>query len=85
MRLSTPYLEARGPLGARNVQLAVQSTLARLADFPYLGRAQSKAGLRKLGVPRFRYNIYYTVDAVLDEVIIVTVRHTSRKRVYRDK
>jgi plasmid stabilization system protein ParE len=43
-------LVARSPLGARNVQLALQVTFSRLADFPGLGRRQSRANVRKIGV-----------------------------------
>jgi toxin ParE1/3/4 len=78
------YLAARSPAGARNVQLAMQATFAQLADFPYSGRAQTRPRLRKLGVPRYPYNVYYTVDDVADEVIIVTVRHTARAPEFRD-
>ena len=72
------YLVARSPLGARNVQLAMQSTFTQLAAFPYLGRAQTSPSLLKLGVTRYPYNVYYTVDQAADEVVIITVRHTSR-------
>ena len=78
------YLVARNPAGARSVQLAMQSTFTRLADFPFLGRAQAKPTLRKIGVPRYPYNVYYTVDVQAEEVIIITVRHTSRAPESRD-
>jgi toxin ParE1/3/4 len=72
------YLVVRSPLGARNVQLAMQATFAQLTDFPGLGRRQRTAGLRKLGVGRYPYNIYYSVDEQAGEVVILSVRHTSR-------
>lgn len=72
------YLMERSPLGARRVQLAMQSTFALLADFPYLGREQKMATLRRIGVPHYPFNIYYTVDDQAQEVIVITVRHTSR-------
>lgn len=77
-------LVARSPIGARNVQLAIQSTFARLADFPYLGRAQSHPGLRKIGVARYPYNIYYTVDGTADEIIIIAVLHAARAPEFYD-
>lgn len=72
------HLVSRSPLGARNVQLALQATLSRLADFPGLGRRQRTAKVRKIGVGRYPYNIYYTVDQDADEVVILSVRHMSR-------
>jgi plasmid stabilization system protein ParE len=45
------YLVVRSPLGARNVQLAMQSTFTQLADFRYLGHEQTTPTLRKIGVP----------------------------------
>ena len=78
------YLVARSSVGARNVQLAMQSTFARLGEFPYLGRAQSHPGLRKIGVARYPYNIYYTVDGTADEIIIIAVRHAARAPEFYD-
>lgn len=72
------YLVVRSPLGAGNVQLAMQATFAQLANFPGLGRRQRTTGLRKLGVGRFPYNVYYSVDEQADEIIIISVRHASR-------
>ena len=56
----------------------MQSTFTQLAAFPNLGRKQTSQDLHKLGVSRYPYNVYYTVDEVADEVVIITVRHTSR-------
>ncbi len=72
------YLVARSPLGARNVQLAMDATFAQLTHFPGLGRRQRSAGVRKIGVGRYPYNVYYIVDDQADEIVIISVRHTSR-------
>jgi plasmid stabilization system protein ParE len=78
------YLAARSPIGARNVQLAMQSTFSRLSEFPYLGRSQAHQGLRKIGVSRYPYNVYYVVDEAADEIAIVAVRHMSRAPEFYD-
>ena len=78
------YLVARSPMGARNVQLAMQSTFTQLAEFPYLGRAQTSPNLRKLGVARYPYSVYYTFDEQAEEIVIITVRHTSRAPEFYD-
>ena len=72
------YLVTRSPLGARNVQLAMDATFAQLTSFPGLGRQQRTSGLRKIGVGRFPYNVYYSIDEQADEIVIISVRHTSR-------
>lgn len=72
------YLVVLSPLGARNVQLAMQATFAQLANFPGLGRRQRTANVRKVGVGRYPYNVYYCIDEQADEIVIVSVRHTSR-------
>ena len=74
----TDYLIVRSPLGARNVQLAMDATLAQLTNFPGLGRRQRTTGVRKIGVGRYPYNVYYCVDQQADEIVIISVRHTSR-------
>lgn len=78
------YLVARSLVGARNVQLALKTTFSRLVEFPQLGRAQNHPGLRKVGVARYPYNIYYIVDEVRDEVVIISVRHMARAPEFDD-
>ena len=72
------YLVQRSPAGARNLQQALDTTFERLSMFPGLGRRQRNKRVRKIGVGRFPYNVYYIVDEQADEVVIVSVRHTSR-------
>lgn len=72
------YLVQRSPAGARNLQQAIDATFAQLAMFPGLGRLQRTKGVRKIGVGRFPYKAYYIVDEQADEVVIVSVRPTSR-------
>jgi plasmid stabilization system protein ParE len=40
------YLAERSPLGARNVQLAMDATFMQLTHFPGLGRRQRTVGVR---------------------------------------
>lgn len=68
----------RSPLGARNVQLAMQATFTQLTNFPGLGRRQRTPNVRKIGVGRYPYNVYYNIDERADEIVIISVRHTSR-------
>jgi toxin ParE1/3/4 len=72
------YLVMQRPLGVRYVLLAMQGTFAQRAEFPGLGRRQRTAGPRKLGVGRYPYNVYYSIDDQAGEIVIISVRHTSR-------
>lgn len=72
------YLVARSPVGARNVQLAIDATFMQLTEFPALGRRQRTPGVRKIGVGRYPYNVYYWIDTQANEIVILSVRHTSR-------
>lgn len=72
------YLVQRSPRGARNVQRAIDRTFSQLTEFPFLGRRQRAAGVRKIGVGQYPYNVYYTADVDANEVVIIAVRHTSR-------
>ena len=56
----------------------MQATFAQLAVFPGLGRRQRTAGVRKIGVGRHPYSVYYSIDEQADEIVIISVRHTSR-------
>ena len=49
------HLQARSPRGAANVRSAILATLGLLVEFPRLGRAQSVATVRKIGVRRYPY------------------------------
>lgn len=79
------YLAAHSPLGARNVQLALNATFSQLTKFPGLGRRQRTEGVRKIGVGRFPYNVYYAVDEQAAEIVILPVRHTSRAPRFFDR
>ena len=78
------YLAARSAIGARSVQQAMQSTFAQLEEFPYLGRAQTLPRLRKIGVARYPYNVYDTVNDGMDEIIVISVSHASRAPEFYD-
>lgn len=49
-----------------------------LADMPYQGRELDEPNARVIVVPRFRYFIFYTIEA--DEIHVTHIRHTSRRR-----
>jgi plasmid stabilization system protein ParE len=78
------YLRARNPSAALAVRDAILRSLQDLALFPAIGRRQNVEGVRKLVTRRYRYLIYYTIDQVAEEVVILTIQHSARRRAYLD-
>ena len=56
------YLMPRSPQGALRVRAAILRTLQSLTVFPLLGRRQTVEGVRKIGVRKYPYFIYYSID-----------------------
>jgi toxin ParE1/3/4 len=71
------YIRKRNPRAAIDVETAIQSTIALLADYPGLGRERPELGARALSVPRYPYTAYYHVEG--DEIWIVHIRDDRRK------
>jgi toxin ParE1/3/4 len=78
------YLRERNPAAALRVRDAVLKSFQNLAIFPYIGRRQVVEGVRKIVTRRYRYLVYYTVDANADEVIVLSIQHPARERTHRD-
>jgi toxin ParE1/3/4 len=74
------YLREKNPAAA----LRVRETVQNLAVFPYMGRRQMLEGVRKIVTRRYRYLVYYTVDASADEVIVLSIQHPARARAHQD-
>jgi plasmid stabilization system protein ParE len=79
------YLTARSPQGARNVRAAILKTLAGLSKFPRSGRMQTVTGVRKIGVRRYPYLIYYVVDDAAKVIALLTIQHAASERDYTDR
>ena len=73
------FIRAKNPAAAERVRASILESLESLVLFPRIGRLQSE-GVRKLVTPKYRYIVYYTVDEVFDEVIVLTARHPARER-----
>jgi toxin ParE1/3/4 len=78
------YLTPRSPQGAANVKAAILATFKTLKTLPHSGKPQTTPGVRKLGVGRYPYNVFYAVDDATDEIMIFTIFHTARDRDYID-
>ena len=78
------YLRERNPAAAQRVRAAILESLGLLSTFPELGRHQTTEGVRKLVTRKYRYVVYYTVDTVASEVVILSIQHPARRREHQD-
>lgn len=78
------FLAARNPQAARRVRAAILESLQHLLLFPRSDRRQRVEGVRKHVTRRYRYLIYYTVDDVGDEIVVVSIMHSAREREFPD-
>lgn len=79
------YLIPLSPQGARNVRAAILASFEDLLLFPRMGRLQSVALVRKISAGKYPYLIYYFVDDVAGEIVILTIQHGAREREYEDR
>jgi plasmid stabilization system protein ParE len=78
------YLRKRNPAAAVRVRGAIYDSLRNLILFPRSGRVQTTAGVRKIVTRKYSYIVYYLVDETADEVVILSVKHSSREREHED-
>jgi toxin ParE1/3/4 len=77
LRTAYRYLAKESPMAAAAFLDAVEELEANLARFPAIGFESHHRGVRSLPISRYRYRIFYRVDA--DAVRIIRIRHTSRR------
>ena len=78
------YLASRSHVGAERVRVAILVTLQTMAHLPHIGRLQTTDRVRKIAAHRYPYLIYYRVDDDAAEVVVLTIQHSARQRVFRD-
>ena len=71
------YLLERRPSSVAGFADLVDEAVARLLDYPYSAEETEEPEVRRVHIRRFRYSIFYTVKK--DEVVILHVRHASRR------
>ncbi len=72
------YIRAENPMAAARVRAAILESLQVLISFPHIGRRQNVEDVRKLITRRFGYLVYYQLDEVASEIIVLAVRHPAR-------
>jgi plasmid stabilization system protein ParE len=78
------YIRRESPGGALRVRAAILQSLDLLAQFPKAGRLQSIEDVRKLVVRRYPYLVYYRISEAGDEILVLTIQHPAKERVFFD-
>lgn len=72
------YIAERSPQGARKVQARISDMIALVSQYPYAGTSTNDPGLRYFAASPYPYLIFYEVNEIEDEVIIIALRHSAR-------
>jgi len=78
------YVHERSPKSALRVRTAILQSLQDLILFPELGGRQTVEGVRKLVTRRYPYLVYYNLDQMADEIVVLAIRHAARGREFED-
>jgi len=73
------YLIELDPRAALRIHETIRDQVARLADYPGLGRPGRVADTRELVIARTPYLVAYTVDQRINAVIVLRVLHGARR------
>jgi toxin ParE1/3/4 len=73
------YIHERNRTAATAVVERIEALISLLEDFPTMGHVTDENEVRVLSVVRYPFLIFYTVDAVADEVVILHVRHGAQE------
>ncbi|MGC5780013.1 type II toxin-antitoxin system RelE/ParE family toxin [Methylobacterium sp. NFXW15] len=65
------------PIGARNVQERIREVCYLLLDHPFMGLKTERRNIRRIVISPYPYLLTYRVGT--SEVVIRTIRHTSRR------
>jgi plasmid stabilization system protein ParE len=79
------YIRTRNPVAAERVRDSILDAMQTLVLFPKTGRAQALEGVRKLVTRKYHYLVYYIVDVLADEIVILTIQHPAREREFSDQ
>jgi toxin ParE1/3/4 len=71
------YIDKRSPSGARNVIDEIHAAINSIAEFPLSAQQTSYPRIHVKIVRRYRYKIFYVVEA--DQIEILHVRHGARR------
>jgi toxin ParE1/3/4 len=78
------YIQVYNPSAAQRVRATIYESLQNLVLFPYVGRLQKTEGVRKFVTRRYRYLVYYIVDAAAEEIVVLNIKHPAQRREHED-
>jgi toxin ParE1/3/4 len=78
------YIRERNPNASLRVRAAILESLQDLVLFPEVGRRQKLEGVRKFVTRKYSYLVYYTLDLIAEEIVILTIQHPAREREHED-
>jgi plasmid stabilization system protein ParE len=78
------YIREHNPAASQRVRAVIYQSLQDLILFPYVGRVQQTEGVRKFVTRKYAYLIYYVVDEVAEEIVILNVKHPAQFREHED-
>lgn len=72
------YIYERNRSAAKAVADRIEALAIALRESPRLGHPADEEGVRVLPVVRYPYVIFYTINEVSSEVVVLHIRHTAR-------
>ena len=78
------YVRSHNPAASKRVRAAIYDTLQNIILFPFIGRHQTTEGVRKLVTRKYPYLVYYMVDEVAEEIVVLSVKHQAQEREHKD-
>lgn len=75
------YIAQENPRAANSVVERIEAASRQIGMFPEIGPRKYRAA-RMFPVGRFPYLIFYAIEG--DEVVILTIRHSSRRPLSED-
>jgi addiction module RelE/StbE family toxin len=74
------YIYDRNRAAAAAVIDRIEGLVSLLEDFPQMGHLTDEEDVRMISVVRYPFLIFYSIDEVTGEVVILHVRHGAQDR-----
>uniref|UniRef100_Q07V92 Plasmid stabilization system n=1 Tax=Rhodopseudomonas palustris (strain BisA53) TaxID=316055 RepID=Q07V92_RHOP5 len=73
------FISERNRPAAAAVARRILDRTQLLGEFPLAGHVTNESGVRALSVVTYPFVIYYAIDHVAGEVVVLNVRHTAQE------
>jgi plasmid stabilization system protein ParE len=74
------YINERNQTAAVRVVERIERVASLIGEMPFMGHTTDEEGVRVMPLVRYPFLIFYTVNDLADEVVILHVRHGARQR-----